>query len=117
MLAKRTELRPLPSLRRLVSAGEPLNPEVIGAWRGRPGSRSPTATARPRPAISTGNLVGDRDPAGSMGRPLPGLELRIVDEVLELRTASCPTFFSRYLDGEPFAGEWWSTGDVVARRR
>ena len=27
MLAKRTELRPVPSLRRLVSAGEPLNPE------------------------------------------------------------------------------------------
>ena len=33
--------------------------------------------------------------------------------MLELRIASCPTFFSRYLDAEPFAGEWWSTGDVV----
>ena len=33
--------------------------------------------------------------------------------MLELRVASCPTFFSRYLDAEPFAGEWWSTGDVV----
>ena len=33
--------------------------------------------------------------------------------MLELRVASCPTFFSRYLDDEPFAGEWWPTGDVV----
>ena len=33
--------------------------------------------------------------------------------MLEVRVASCPTFFARYLDGEPFSGEWWSTGDVV----
>ena len=33
MLAKRAELRPIPSLRRMVSAGEPLNPEVIRAFR------------------------------------------------------------------------------------
>jgi acetyl-CoA synthetase len=27
--------------------------------------------------------------------------------------ASSPTFFSRYLDGERFEGEWWRTGDLV----
>ena len=27
--------------------------------------------------------------------------------------SSCPTFFSRYLGCEPYAAEWWSTGDVV----
>ena len=25
----------------------------------------------------------------------------------------CPTFFDRYLDAEPFDGEWWRTGDFV----
>ena len=48
-----------------------------------------------------------------MGKPLAGVELRINDGVLEVRLDTCPTFFSRYLDAEPFAGEWWSTGDVV----
>jgi acyl-coenzyme A synthetase/AMP-(fatty) acid ligase len=54
-----------------------------------------------------------------MGRALPGFELRVAggDDAgeLELRTASCPTFFSHYLDGERFEDEWWPTGDVVRR--
>ena len=37
MLAKRAELRPVKGLRRLVSAGEPLNPEVIRLFRERVG--------------------------------------------------------------------------------
>jgi acyl-coenzyme A synthetase/AMP-(fatty) acid ligase len=36
-----------------------------------------------------------------------------VDGELQLEVASSPTFFSRYLDGERFAGEWWPTGDLV----
>ena len=49
-----------------------------------------------------------------MGRPLPGIETRIVDGELQLRAASSPTFFSRYLDGAAgFDGEWWPTGDRV----
>jgi acetyl-CoA synthetase len=48
-----------------------------------------------------------------MGKPLPGLEVRIADGELQLRPSSCPTFFSRYLDGEPFEGDWWPTGDLV----
>src|SRR5262249_35042361 len=60
-----------------------------------------------------GNHVGVEIRPGSMGKPLPGLDLRVNEDVLELRTATCPTFFSRYLDAEPATGEWWSTGDVV----
>ena len=78
MLAKRTELRPVPALRRLVSAGEPLNPEV---------DRAPSATAIGLEIhdgygqTETGALTGsiDDEPVrpGSMGKPLPGIELRI----------------------------------------
>jgi acyl-coenzyme A synthetase/AMP-(fatty) acid ligase len=50
---------------------------------------------------------------GSMGRPLPGLEVRVEEGELQVRRESCPTFFSRYLDAEPFEAEWWPTGDVV----
>ena len=52
MIAKRTSLAAAatPALRRLVSAGEPLNPEVMrGLSRRRWASTSTTATARPRP--------------------------------------------------------------------
>jgi acetyl-CoA synthetase len=61
----------------------------------------------------SGNLAGDPVKPGSMGRSLPGIETRIVEGELQLRAASSPTFFSRYLDGERFEGEWWRTGDLV----
>ena len=48
-----------------------------------------------------------------MGKPLPGLEVHVLGDELQLRVETCPTFFSRYLDGEPFADEWWPTGDLV----
>ena len=48
-----------------------------------------------------------------MGRPLPGIETRIVDDELQLKVETSPTFFTRYLDGESFDGEWWPTADLV----
>ena len=113
VLAKRTELRPVPSLRRMVSAGEALNPEVIDAFRDGLGLEIHDGYGQTETGQLTGNLVGDEVRDGSMGRALPGFDLRIENEILEVRTASCPTFFGRYLGDEPFAGEWWSTGDVV----
>ena len=113
VLAQRTELRPVSSLRRMVSAGEALDPEVIEAFRHGLGTEIHDGFGQTETGQLTGNLVGEPVRDGSMGRALPGFELRIVDQILEVRVASCPTFFSRYLGGEPFAGEWWSTGDVV----
>jgi acyl-coenzyme A synthetase/AMP-(fatty) acid ligase len=117
MLARRARLRRLPALRRLISAGEPLDPEVIGEFRDALGLGIADGYGQTETGHLSGNLVGDEIREGSMGRPLPGLELRVAGDgdagELELRVASCPTFFARYLDGEPFAGEWWSTGDVV----
>ena len=52
-----------------------------------------------------------------MGKPLPGIETRIVEGELQLRAASSPTFFGGYLgaQGAPelVEGEWWATGDLV----
>ena len=113
VLAKRTELRPVASLRRLVSAGEALNPEVIDAFREGLGLEIHDGYGQTETGHLTGNLAGEALRIGSMGRPLPGFEVRAEEGTLEVRVASCPTFFSRYLDGERFEGEWWSTGDVV----
>jgi acetyl-CoA synthetase len=124
MLAARTELRPMSSLRRAVSAGEPLDAEVVATWRETTGLEISDGYGQTETGHLTGNLVGDDVRDGSMGRPLPGFELRVVPEgdaddgdgsvgELQVRRESCPTFFSRYLDGEPFAEEWWPTGDLV----
>jgi acetyl-CoA synthetase len=120
MISKRTDLRPLPSLRRMVSAGEALNAEVVAEWHSVVGLEICDGYGQTETGHLTGNLVGEAVRAGSMGRPLPGFDLAVdaddgqAGELL-LRVESCPTFFSRYLDGARFEGEWWSTGDVVRR--
>lgn len=113
MLAKRARLGPLPAMRRMVSAGEPLDPETIAAFREAVGVEPADGYGQTETGQVTANLVGEPVRQGSMGKPLPGIETRIVEGELQLRAASTPTFFSRYLDGERFEGEWWPTGDLV----
>ncbi len=115
ILARRTELSPAPSLRRMVSAGEALNPEVIGAFREATGIEIADGYGQTETGAVTGmrpgELVAGRE--GSMGRPLPGIETRIVEGELQVRAESSPTFFSSYVDGSTFDGDWWPTGDLV----
>jgi acyl-coenzyme A synthetase/AMP-(fatty) acid ligase len=116
MLAKRGELRPVSSLRRLVSAGEPIEPEVIRRFEESLGMPIADGYGQTETGAISGVRPGESDPAhyGSMGRPLPGIETRIVGEELQLRASSSPTFFARYLgDEHGFEGEWWPTGDRV----
>jgi acetyl-CoA synthetase len=115
MLAKRATLRPIDSLRRLVSAGEPLNPEVIRHFRQEVGLPIADGYGQTETGAVAGMRPGDDDPArdGSMGRPLPGFEVRVGDGGLQVRPETVPSFFSRYIGGERFEGEWWSTGDQV----
>ena len=115
MLAKRAELAPVPSLRRLVSAGEPIEPEAIRLFRERLGLAIGDGYGQTETGAIAGMGPEEDDPArdGSMGRPLPGLETRVVEGELQLLAATSETFFDHYLDGERFEGEWWATGDLV----
>ena len=125
MLAKRARLRPLPALRRMVSAGEPLDPDTIAAFRAATGLEPADGYGQTETGHVTANQLGEPVRQGSMGKPLPGIEVRVAapgheaEEAatdlgeLQLRADSSPTFFSRYLDGERFEGEWWATGDLV----
>jgi acyl-coenzyme A synthetase/AMP-(fatty) acid ligase len=115
MLAKRAELAPIPSLRRLVSAGEPIEPEAIRLFREQLGLGIGDGYGQTETGAIAGMAPGVDDPArdGSMGRPLPGLETRVVDGELQLRAATSATFFDHYLDGGRFDDEWWATGDLV----
>ncbi len=112
MLARRAKLRKLPKLRRMVSAGEPLDPETIAAFSAATGLQPADGYGQTETGQVTGNLVGEPVRLGSMGKVLPGMTVRIEAGELQLHTSS-PTFFSHYLDGERFAGEWWPTGDLV----
>ena len=115
ILAKRTGLSPVPSIRRMVSAGEALNAEVIDAFRDGTGLEIADGYGQTETGQVTGMRPGDRlaGREGSMGRPLPGIETRVVDDELQVRAATSPTFFSEYIDGSRFEGEWWATGDLV----
>ncbi len=115
MMAKRADLRPIQGLRRLVSAGEPLNPEVIELFRRRVSLAIGDGYGQTETGAVSGMRTDDDDPArdGSMGRPLPGVEARVVDGELQVRPGTVPSFFSHYLGQEPFEGEWWRTGDQV----
>jgi acyl-coenzyme A synthetase/AMP-(fatty) acid ligase len=115
ILAKRTELRPVASLRRVISAGEPLNPEVIRVFREAMGMGIGDGYGQTETGAITGMRPDDDDPArdGSMGRPLPGIEARVVNGELQVKPETVPSFFSHYLGEEPFDGEWWPTGDHV----
>lgn len=116
ILAKRTEVAPVPGLKRMVSAGESLNAEIVEVFRESTGLEIADGYGQTETGQVTGIRPGDRVAGreGSMGRPLPGIETRIVDDELQVRTASSPTFFSSYIDGGTFDGEWWATGDLVA---
>jgi acyl-coenzyme A synthetase/AMP-(fatty) acid ligase len=115
ILAKRTELRPIGSLRRMISAGEPLNPEVIRTFREAMGIGIGDGYGQTETGAISGMRPGEDDPErdGSMGRPLPGIETRVVDGELQVQPETVPSFFSHYLGERAFEGEWWPTGDHV----
>ena len=116
VIAKRARLRPLPSIRGLVAAGEALNPEVLREWEAATGVEIRDGYGQTETGQLTGNLAGRTAKPGSMGQPLPGMKLDVVDGELVADPRTVPTFFLHYL-GEPSPSpeEPWRTGDRVTR--
>ena len=71
-IAKRAALRPLPSLRHAVAAGEPLNPEVVRVWEETAGVSVHDGYGQTETGALTGMPSARPCAPGSMGRPLPG---------------------------------------------
>jgi acetyl-CoA synthetase len=114
VIAKRARLRPLPALTGLVAAGEALNPEVLRAWEEATGLGIRDGYGQTETGQLTANPPGVAPRAGSMGRALPGVDLRVDDGELVLADpATDPTFFVSYLDGTPPPPGAWRTGDRV----
>jgi acetyl-CoA synthetase len=115
-------------LREANSAGEPLNPEVIDRVARAWGIALRDSYGQTETTMMIGNAVGQRVVAGSMGRPLPGYRVVLLDgEGLEsdhgeiaIPLSARPVGLMRgYQDDEgmlrPIEGEYYRTGDVATR--
>jgi acetyl-CoA synthetase len=68
-----------PPLRELVGAGEPLNPEVIEQVERAWGIRIRDGFGQTETSCQVGNSPGQPVKPGSMGRPLPGFRIALLD--------------------------------------
>jgi acetyl-CoA synthetase len=117
VIAKRAEPPRHSRLRGMVAAGEALNPEVLNVFEAATGLQIRDGYGQTETGQLTGTPLGEPARPGSMGRPLPGVALDVVDGELVLSDPRTdPTFFVGYLDGAPAPeDEPWRTGDRVGR--
>ena len=119
------------SLREVVGAGEPLNPEVIEQVRRAWGLELRDGYGQTEMTAAVGNAPGSRVKPGSMGRPLPGVPVVLVDPLsgervegvgegelcLDLAEHPLPLMTGYQGDAErnaaAMAGGWYHTGDVA----
>ncbi len=118
----------LSSVRMCVSAAEALPPTVFDAWRERFGLEIVDGIGSTEMLhIYCSNRPGEIAP-GSTGRPVPGYELRLVDDEgnvlegpsvgnLEVRGDSCAPFYwhQHQKAKESMRGDWFFTGDRFQR--
>lgn len=75
-----SELGAKPSgLREIVSAGEPLNPEVISRMQESWGLLLRDGYGQTETTATIANMPGDRVVPGAMGKPLPGVDIVLID--------------------------------------
>jgi acetyl-CoA synthetase len=74
------DLRKYPvKVRELIGAGEPLNPEVIDQVKAAWGITLRDGFGQTETTAQVGNSPGQAVKLGSMGRPMPGYQVRLVD--------------------------------------
>ncbi|MCL6638151.1 MAG: AMP-binding protein [Firmicutes bacterium] len=69
-----------PTLRHCVGAGEPLNPEIIEVWEKATGLKIRDGYGQTETVILAGTFPPLEVKAGSMGKPTPGFDVRVIDE-------------------------------------
>ncbi len=120
----------LSGIRHMVSAGEPLNPEVIKAFRDAFGLTIHDGYGQTENTLLVGNFPGMEIRPGSMGLPSPGHDVAVIDESgvelppgeegdIALRGRP-PSLFAGYYEAPDetdavFRGEWYVTGDRATR--
>ena len=115
-------------LREAASAGEPLNPEVIDSVRTAWNITIRDGYGQTETTALVGNPPGQLLKVGSMGRPLPGFEIVLLDSEgheategeVSLRLEPRPVgLMSGYYTEEdnivPLEGRFYRTGDIAVR--
>ena len=123
----------LSSLRRSLGAGEPLNPEVIRFWADHTGTTIADGYGQTETVNIIGNFPGKPVKIGATGLPVPGLDMRVVDndgrecDVDEVGNIAMrvtdpwpPGLFTGYYtpegpDRKAFRHGWYYTGDTARR--
>ncbi|XP_008571611.1 PREDICTED: acyl-coenzyme A synthetase ACSM3, mitochondrial isoform X5 [Galeopterus variegatus] len=67
------------SLKHCVSAGEPINPEVTEQWRNKTGLDIYEGYGQTETVLICGNFKGMKIKPGSMGKPSPAFDVKILD--------------------------------------
>ncbi|HEY2651384.1 MAG TPA: AMP-binding protein [Solirubrobacteraceae bacterium] len=111
VIAKRAGLRRL-ALRTAVAAGEALGRETVENWLEEAGVFIRDGYGQTETGAVTAVAPGDEPRPGSMGRPLPGIRVEVIDSQLHVDPGSSPTFFLHYL-GHARPEGLWTTGDLV----
>lgn len=112
LIAAAGPITDVPSLRRIVTAGESLGVPAVEAWHAQTGLTIADGYGQTETGHLTGVRPGEVAPPASMGRPLPGVVHEIVDGELCVDPSTVPTFFLGY-DGARVAEGLWHTGDRV----
>jgi acetyl-CoA synthetase len=114
------------TLREALSAGEPLNPEVIDRVKRGWGLDIRDGYGQTETTAQVGNPPGQPIKAGSMGRPLPGYDVALLDAdgnegdegEIAIRLDPPPAGLMQGYEGGPGPkdmGAWYRTGDVARR--
>jgi acetyl-CoA synthetase len=118
------------ALRELLSAGEPLNPEVMDQVQKAWGLTIRDGFGQTELPLAVGNVPGMAVKPGSMGLPLPGVPIVLVDPVtgepadegeicvdLSRRPMSLMTGYhgDPERNAEAMAGGYYHTGDIASR--
>ncbi|MFE3846163.1 acyl-CoA synthetase [Thermoplasmatota archaeon] len=118
----------LTSLRHCISAGEPLNPEVIKKWREMFNLKIYDGIGMTEIMVYLSNMPGMKIKPGSCGKPQPGHICAILDNkgnplpinepgILAIRKND-PGLFTeywnkKYMTKNSFKNDWFLTGDIL----
>ena len=107
----------VPQLRECVAAGEPLNPEVVTAWHNATGLRIRDGYGQSEAGLLVANQVGLPQKAGSMGLPLPGFEVEVINEREEILAAGAEGDLAVRLPAPGVFAEYWRDAEATRRSR
>ena len=123
----------LSSIRHCIGAGEPLNPEAMRSWKAATGCDIHDGYGQTETVNIVANYPGMEIRPGSMGKPVPGIDIGIIDDdgnivdddtvghiAVKVTDPYPPGLFHGYFrddeaTAKSFRHGWYYTGDTATR--